>query len=234
MLVEVPPPRSVNRLKAKGLRTILEEKQLSTDGVVDWYPEVWNTLKFHRFEIFTKPRGPYIHTWVQEFYSDYGELVPKGKEQANEFKPVDFVVVLRRKASESTGTSGPFTSATPSSTVALPPTTSVVVDASRPLSPKILLATMTGDVDREDTIVESEAEMDEEQLGIRDAAMYDDLEDLEGSMVETVVQASLRETSMVCSSGANDDAMKAKKKGKDITDKKVAKKAEEVDEKNSW
>ncbi|WMV18944.1 hypothetical protein MTR67_012329 [Solanum verrucosum] len=65
--VQAPPPRSLNRLIAVELRTILEEKRLSIDGIVDMYPAVWNTIKFHKFEMFTNPRGSYIPSWVWKF-----------------------------------------------------------------------------------------------------------------------------------------------------------------------
>uniref|UniRef100_M1DAF6 Uncharacterized protein n=1 Tax=Solanum tuberosum TaxID=4113 RepID=M1DAF6_SOLTU len=95
--VQDPPPRSLNRLKFEGLRTILEDKRFSIDSVVDRYLEVWNTMKFHRFEIFTEPRTPYIPTWVRKFYSPFGEPVLKGKKKPNAFKQVDFGVVQEKK-----------------------------------------------------------------------------------------------------------------------------------------
>ncbi|KAG5580451.1 hypothetical protein H5410_051078, partial [Solanum commersonii] len=41
----------------------------------------------------TRPRGPYIPTWVWEFYESYNELVTKGKKKASAFRPVKSVVV---------------------------------------------------------------------------------------------------------------------------------------------
>uniref|UniRef100_M1DXW6 Putative plant transposon protein domain-containing protein n=1 Tax=Solanum tuberosum TaxID=4113 RepID=M1DXW6_SOLTU len=86
--VQIPPPRLLNRLKADGLRIILEEKLISTVGLVGKFSIVRDTLQFHRFEQFTRPRGPYIPTWVREFYTGYGDLVPKGKKKASAFRPV--------------------------------------------------------------------------------------------------------------------------------------------------
>jgi len=64
--------------------------------------------------------------------------------------------------------------------------------------------TTTGDEVRgDDTIAKSEAENDEEQLGVRDEAVYDELADLEGVMFETARQESLQDDSMVGSSRAN-------------------------------
>uniref|UniRef100_M1DLS4 Putative plant transposon protein domain-containing protein n=1 Tax=Solanum tuberosum TaxID=4113 RepID=M1DLS4_SOLTU len=40
-----------------------------------------------------RPRGPYILSWVREFYTAYGELVPKRKKKASEFRPVKSIMV---------------------------------------------------------------------------------------------------------------------------------------------
>uniref|UniRef100_M1DKW7 Uncharacterized protein n=1 Tax=Solanum tuberosum TaxID=4113 RepID=M1DKW7_SOLTU len=66
---QVPPapvslPRSMNGLKADIIHNILEEKRLFTYGVVDKYPMVWETLRFHKFQYFTLPRCPYVPFWV--------------------------------------------------------------------------------------------------------------------------------------------------------------------------
>uniref|UniRef100_M1DL35 Putative plant transposon protein domain-containing protein n=1 Tax=Solanum tuberosum TaxID=4113 RepID=M1DL35_SOLTU len=95
--VQGPPPKYMNRLKTEGLKKIIEEKHLSMDGVIDRYPEIISYLKYHDFQIFTKPRGPYIPNWVQEFCASYGNLIPQRKKQAATLKLVDYVAIRRRK-----------------------------------------------------------------------------------------------------------------------------------------
>uniref|UniRef100_M1DU61 Putative plant transposon protein domain-containing protein n=1 Tax=Solanum tuberosum TaxID=4113 RepID=M1DU61_SOLTU len=87
-----PLPRSMNRLKTEGLRTIIEEKRLAIDGVINRYPKIWHTIKACKFEIFTKLWGSYIPTWVREFYTTYSDLVPQGKKKASAFRPMKSVM----------------------------------------------------------------------------------------------------------------------------------------------
>ncbi|KAG5590127.1 hypothetical protein H5410_040641 [Solanum commersonii] len=91
--VALPPPRLLNRLKGDGLRTSLEEKLLSVKGLEGKHVEVLDTIKYHKFEQFTRPRGPYILSWVREFFLAYGELVPKNKKKASVFRPVNSIMV---------------------------------------------------------------------------------------------------------------------------------------------
>jgi len=79
------------------MRTILEEKRLSTYRVVDRYPAVWETLRFHKFEKLMKSRNSYMPTWVREFYEIYAHLLPKGKKKVGSVVPLEFVEMRGKK-----------------------------------------------------------------------------------------------------------------------------------------
>uniref|UniRef100_M1D9Z1 Integrase core domain containing protein n=1 Tax=Solanum tuberosum TaxID=4113 RepID=M1D9Z1_SOLTU len=58
-------------------------------------PEVENQWKRQG-----RPRGPYISSWVREFYTTYGALVPKDKKQASKFRPVRDIEVTPSSATD--------------------------------------------------------------------------------------------------------------------------------------
>uniref|UniRef100_M1DGP6 Integrase core domain containing protein n=1 Tax=Solanum tuberosum TaxID=4113 RepID=M1DGP6_SOLTU len=88
-----PPPQLLNRLKQDGVRIIQKEKLLSIKGLEGKYPGVNGTIHYQEFEQFSRSRGPYIPSWVQEFYTTYGELVSKTKKKARKFRHVKSVMV---------------------------------------------------------------------------------------------------------------------------------------------
>uniref|UniRef100_M1DSZ9 Uncharacterized protein n=1 Tax=Solanum tuberosum TaxID=4113 RepID=M1DSZ9_SOLTU len=96
-LVPVHPPRSTNRLKVVGWQFILEKKQLSTSGVVNKHPTVWETLRYKIFKQFSKPQNLYVPIWVREIYEWLTKLVPKGKKKEGLMAPVDFFEVHGKK-----------------------------------------------------------------------------------------------------------------------------------------
>uniref|UniRef100_M1DIR6 Integrase core domain containing protein n=1 Tax=Solanum tuberosum TaxID=4113 RepID=M1DIR6_SOLTU len=102
-----PSPRLLIRLKGDGLRTILEEKLLSVEGLEGKHTEVLDTLRYHELEQFARPRDPYIPSWVWKFYVAYGELVPKNKKKASEFRPVKSVMPMIQTSSTETSTTNP-------------------------------------------------------------------------------------------------------------------------------
>ncbi|KAG5600645.1 hypothetical protein H5410_032015 [Solanum commersonii] len=54
-------------------------------------------IKSHKLQLFTRPRGSDIPTWVWKFYVAYGALIPQRKKQVATFKLVDDVVVRGKK-----------------------------------------------------------------------------------------------------------------------------------------
>ena len=98
--VQIPAqvvPKHAKRFKAADLRTILEEKILSMDGVIERYPKVWKLIKYHKFHVFTKPRGSYVPSWVREFYIAFEAALPKIQRKLRESELIDVVRVQGKK-----------------------------------------------------------------------------------------------------------------------------------------
>uniref|UniRef100_M1DT33 Integrase core domain containing protein n=1 Tax=Solanum tuberosum TaxID=4113 RepID=M1DT33_SOLTU len=45
----------------------------------------------------SRPRGPYIPTWVHKFYFAYDDLVPQGRKKARAFRPVKSIMARGRE-----------------------------------------------------------------------------------------------------------------------------------------
>ncbi|KAG5619763.1 hypothetical protein H5410_004981 [Solanum commersonii] len=70
---------------------------------------------------------------------------------------------------------------------------------------EVPLDTTEDDIRADVAAAESEAETYEEQLGVHEETIYESLTDLEEVMVHAAVQTSLKDTTMVSSSGAKAD-----------------------------
>ncbi|XP_049381343.1 uncharacterized protein LOC125845896 [Solanum stenotomum] len=75
-----------------------------------------------------------------------------------------------------------------------------VLDTEFPAISEVSSATTTADAARADDDADSEAlEIDKKELGVRHITLHDNLDDLEGAMLQIGVEAYLRDTFMVVS-----------------------------------
>jgi len=86
-------PRALKRFKATAEHTILEERRLVIDGVMSDYPVIWDMIKFHGFERFTRRQPPYVMAWVRDFYATYKKPLQKKKKKGIIWKPLEEVKV---------------------------------------------------------------------------------------------------------------------------------------------
>ena len=58
-------------------------------------------IKYHKFQIFTKPQGTYVPSWVREFYEAFGAALSKVQRRLRASEMVEIVRIRGKKVKHS-------------------------------------------------------------------------------------------------------------------------------------